>query len=64
MAGSDFSDKAEAIQALRDTLATMRWEFMSGRKQLRRREIDAAQLRRDVYQAVEEYPPLDGEYEV
>ena len=36
MHGTDFDNKAEAIRDLRDTMATMRWEFMSTQPVLNR----------------------------
>lgn len=63
MHGGDFTDKAEAIRNLRDTLATLRWELMCSRPMLRRADITPERLKEEAYRVIDEYPPLDWEYE-
>lgn len=55
--------KAEAIIALRDTLATMRWEFLERNGTFSRAGLDVAVKRKQLFYSVEEYPPIDWEYE-
>ena len=63
MHGSDLDNKAGAIRDLRDTMAALRWELMCDRPVLRRAEIDPEQLKEETYRVIDEYPPLDWEYE-
>lgn len=63
MHGGDFADKAAAIRNLRDTLASLRWELMCSRPVLRRADITPEQLKEEAYRVIDEYPPLDWEYE-
>ena len=63
MHGTDFDNKAEAIRDLRDTMATMRWELMCDQPVLHRAEIKPEPLRKDMYRVIDDYPPLDWEYE-
>lgn len=55
--------KAEAIIALRDTLATMRWEFLERNGTFSRANLDIDSERKKLFYSVEEYPPIDWEYE-
>lgn len=55
--------KAEAIIALRDTLATMRWEFWEHNGIFSRADLDMDAERKKLFYSVEEYPPIDWEYE-
>lgn len=55
--------KAEAIIALRDTLATMRWEFWERNGTFSRASLDMDSERKKLFYSVEEYPPIDWEYE-
>lgn len=55
--------KAEAIIALRDTLATMRWEFWEHNGTFSRASLDMDSERKKLFYSVEEYPPIDWEYE-
>ena len=55
--------KAEAIIALRDTLATMRWEFLERNGTFSRASLDMDSERKKLFYSVEEYPPIDWEYE-
>lgn len=63
MNGVDFEDKAEAICHLRDTLATMRWDFFERQPILHRKEVCTGRLQKEMYCVIDEYPPLDWEYE-
>lgn len=63
MFGADFENKAEAIRNLRDTMATMRWELICDQPVLHRADIMPEQLRQEMYRVIDEYPPLDWEYE-
>lgn len=55
--------KAEAIIALRDTLATMCWEFWERNGTFSRASLDMDSERKKLFYSVEEYPPIDWEYE-
>ncbi len=55
--------KAEAITALRDAMATMRWEFWERKGLFPRAELDLEVERKKLFYSVEEYPPIDWEYE-
>lgn len=55
--------KAEAIIALRDTLATMRWEFWERNGTFSRASLDMDSERKKLFYSVEEYPPIVWEYE-
>lgn len=55
--------KAEAIVALRDTLATMRWDFWERNGTFSRASLDMDSERKKLFYSVEEYPPIDWEYE-
>ena len=55
--------KADAIAALRDTLATMRWEFWERNGTFSRADLDVDTERKKLFYSVEEYPPIDWEYE-
>ena len=55
--------KAEAIVALRNTLATMCWEFWERNGTFSRANLDMDSERKKLFYSVEEYPPIDWEYE-
>ncbi len=55
--------KAEAITALRDAMATMRWELWERKGLFPRAELDLEAERKKLFYSVEEYPPIDWEYE-
>ncbi len=55
--------KAEAIAALRDTMATMRWEFLERKGLFCRAKLDLKVERKQLFYSVEEYPTIDWEYE-
>lgn len=63
MAGECLRDKAEAVGRLRDTMATLRWDLMCEQQILSRGEIDPAQLEQEMYRVIDDYPPLNWEYE-
>ena len=56
-------NKAEAIAVLRDTMATMRWEFWERNGIFNRAELDMDAERKKLFYSVEEYPPIDWDYE-
>lgn len=55
--------KEEAIATLRDTMATMRWDFWEHNGIFSRAELDMYAERQKLYYSVEEYPPIDWDYE-
>ena len=55
--------KAEAITTLRDTMAAMRWEFWEQKGLFPRAELDLEVEQKKLFYSVEEYPPIDWEYE-
>ncbi len=63
IAGEELVDKDEAIDNLRDTMATLRWDLISKSPTLDTSTIDRKQLKKNIWQAVDEYPPIDWEYE-
>jgi len=63
MAGACLENRTEAIRDLRDTLATLRWELMCNQRVLRRADITPEELKEEMDQVIDEYPPLDWEYE-
>lgn len=56
-------NKANAISILRDTLATMRWDFWERNGTFHRKDLDMDVERKKLFYSVEEYPPIDWEYE-
>ena len=56
-------NKADAISVLRDTLATMRWDFWERNGTFSRKDLDMDAERKKLLYSVEEYPPIDWEYE-
>ena len=63
MAGDALENKAEAIRDLRDALATLRWDLMSSQPVLHRAEITPEQLQKEMYRVIDDYPPLNWDYE-
>lgn len=63
MVVSPEDSKAEAIAALRDTMAAMRWAFWERNGLFSRAELDLDAEQKKLFYAVEEYPPIDWEYE-
>lgn len=61
--GDMLADKAEAIRDLRDTIATLRWDLMCSQPVLHRSELSPQQMKEEMYKVIEDYPPLDWEYE-
>ena len=57
------TDKANAIRELRDTMSTLRWELWEKQTPLKRDEIDRVALKEEMLFALQEYPPLDWDYE-
>ena len=56
-------DKSNAISTLRDTLATMRWMFWERKGVFSRRELNISTERQKQFYSVEEYPPIEWDYE-
>jgi len=56
-------DRKEAIDELRDEMATLRWSFIDETKVYKRAELDVDALRREKEEVYYEYPKLDIEYE-
>lgn len=54
---------ADAIATLRDTLATMRWDDWERKGTFSRIDLDMDAERKKLHYSVEEYPPIDWEYE-
>lgn len=59
MTFSPEESKADAIAALRDALATMRWEFWERNGTFSRADLDMDVERKKLFYSVEEYPPID-----
>lgn len=60
---ADCYDKKMAINMLRDTMATLRYEFWEQNGIYRRKDLDLKKCREETLEAVREYPPLQWEYE-
>lgn len=56
-------NKADSIAALRDTLATMRWEYCERNGTFSRANLDMDAERKKLFYSVEEFPTVDWEYE-
>lgn len=56
-------DNLEGIRLLRDSMATLRWEQYEADGVLKRSEVDVEELRAEQMSAVEEYSPLQWDYE-
>lgn len=63
IAPDETTDKAIAIRELRDIMATLRWEMWEKQTPLKRDEIDRVALKEEMLFALQEYSPLDWEYE-
>ena len=63
MSGDALENKAEAIRDLRDTMATLRWDLMCNQPILHRADITPEQLQKEMYRVIDDYPPLNWEYE-
>lgn len=63
LAGDALENKAEAIRNLRDTLATLRWDLMCDQPVLHRAYINPEHLKEEMYRVIDDYPPLNWEYE-
>lgn len=55
--------KVEAIVVLRDTMATMRWKYWERKGIFHRADLDVDAERKKLFYSVDEYPPIDWEYE-
>lgn len=54
---------ADGINHLRDSMASMRWSAWEGKGQFPRAELDIDKERQSFRQDIEDYPPLDWDYE-
>lgn len=63
MSGDSLENKAEAIRDLRDTMATLRWDLMCDQPVLHRADINPEQLQKEMCRVIDDYPPLNWEYE-
>lgn len=57
------ADKASCIASLRDAMATIRWEHMNKKDPVSRNSISIEEERQRIRKSLDEYPPLDWEYE-
>ncbi len=57
-----YEDNLTGITMLRDSMATLRWDFISEREG-KRSEIDIHKEQEALFQAVYDYPPLNWNYE-
>lgn len=63
VADGALEDKAEAIRDLRDAMATLRWDLICDQPVLHRADITPEQLKEEMYRVIDDYPPLNWEYE-
>ena len=63
MTPDETTDRANAIDTLRDTMATLRWEAWEQKVPLAKDEIDRVKLKQAIHIALEEYPPVDWAFE-
>ena len=63
MDGKQLVDKATGIRDLRDTLATMRWEFWERNGTVSRQELNIASCRSELKAIIDEYLPLNADNE-
>lgn len=61
--GEDFSEKKQAIDNLRDSMATIRWDLMNDSPALKKESINREQMKERIMMAIREYPPLEPDYE-
>ena len=61
--GDTLLDQSAAIERLRDTMASLRWEDWCKGPLLNRAEINISSLQAERDEAKSEYPPIDLEYE-
>lgn len=57
------TDLRERICGLRDAMATLRWELWEQRPMVHRTELDMEKARAEMRFSIQEYPPIDWEYE-
>lgn len=60
---SDEYSLADGINYLRDSMASLRWSAWEAKGRFSRAEIDIDKERQSFRQDIEDYPPLDWEYE-
>ena len=58
------AEKSVAIRNLRDEMATIRWNLWEENGLVSRKNIDVEHERKLILDYVDEYPPLDLEYEM
>ena len=63
MAPDSTTNRADAIGDLRDAMATLRWTAWAEKAPLPKEKIDRAKLKQAVHIALEEYPPIDWDFE-
>ncbi len=63
IANGDLENKVDAICSLRNSMATLLWDFISEQPPLHREETDVEQLKKKTHRAFDEYPSMVWEYE-
>lgn len=62
--GEELANYKNGIQKLRDMMSTLRWELMEEYSEIEKREnVDLRSFGKERIKIIEEYPPLDWEYE-
>lgn len=62
--GEELANYKNGIQKLRDMMSTLRWELMEEYSEIEKREnVDLRSFEKEKIKIIEEYPPLDWEYE-
>lgn len=56
-------NRADAIRNLRDAMASLRWEAWEQKAPLKKGEINRAKLKQAIHIDLEEYPPINWDYE-
>lgn len=56
-------DQLDAINELRDALATLFWKDLENRPVVKREQLNKKEEQRRIWRYVEEYPPIQWEYE-
>ena len=60
---NETDDKLQSIQFLRDTMATMRWEFGSNNCEIKKKDISNKEYSAYTQERLNEYPKLNVEFE-
>ena len=62
--GEELANYKNGIQKLRDMMSTLRWELMEEYSEIEKREnVDLRSFEKEKIKIIEEYPPLDWDYE-